>query len=46
MTKSQKREMRNVNLDYSTIVNKSLYAAKLQYQIYLKEKYNYWKEYK
>ena len=46
MTKSQRREMRNVNLDYSKIVNKSLYAAKLQYQIYLKEKYNYWKEYK
>lgn len=46
MTKSQRRQMREVGLDYSVIVKKALYGAKMKYQIYLDEKYNYWKEFK
>lgn len=46
MTKSQRREMRKMNLDYNRIIKKALYGAKMKYQIYLNEKYNYWKEYK
>ena len=46
MTKSQRRQMREAGLDLSAIVKNALHIAKMKYQIYLDEKYNYWREFK
>ncbi len=45
-TKSQRRQLREMNLDYSEIVKKELFIAKSKYTIYLDKKYNYWKRFK
>lgn len=46
MTKSQRRKMREMDLDYSSIVKLALKGAKMQYEIYLWEKYKYDKKFK
>ena len=46
MTKSEHRKMREAGLDYSPIVKLALKVAKMQYEIYLWEKYKYDKKFK
>lgn len=46
MTKSQRRKMREMGLDYSSIVKLALKGAKMKYEIYLWKKYKYDKSFK
>jgi len=46
MTKYEHRKMREAGLDYSPIVKLALKGAKMQYEIYLCEKYKYDKKFK
>lgn len=45
-TKSQRKELRKVGLDYSKVVKLVMHLAKSKYEIYLWEKYNYDKKFK